>query len=161
MFIEKATKLFLYSLLQSRRCIGLSDLVEVSSLKPKMKNLNLKIKVVEKSEPKEVISKKDGSIHTVVEATVGDKSGVVILTLWDDSIQKVEVGKTYLLSNVFTGFFKNHLRLNIGRNSSMELIEENIEDVNVRNNVSAKVYKKPFLKKRNRRFVKKRNRKES
>lgn len=125
------------------KVFDLSKLVEIGSLRPNMRNLDLKFRVVEISEPKEVVSRKDGSTHRVAEAVIGDGSGIVTMTLWDDNI-KFEPGQAYLIRNVFTGFFKNHLRINLGRNSEIEVIEDDIGDINTDNDLSAKEYKPRF-----------------
>ncbi|MHA1734921.1 MAG: OB-fold nucleic acid binding domain-containing protein, partial [Candidatus Thorarchaeota archaeon] len=57
----------------------------VSELKPRMKNLTVRFKVLEKGEAREVASRKDGSTHRVMDAVVGDSTGIVTMPLWDDS----------------------------------------------------------------------------
>ena len=64
----------------------------VSDLRPKLREVNLKFKVVEKSEPREVTSQKDGSTHKVAEAVIGDETGNIKMTLWDDQIDMLEEG---------------------------------------------------------------------
>lgn len=105
-----------------------------------MKYLNLKFKVVSVSDPKEVVSRKDGSSHRVAEAVIGDETGIVTMTLWDDTIDKVEAGKTYQVTNAFMSLFKNHMRLNLGRHSELSEIDEEI-NVNAEKDMSARVFK--------------------
>ena len=78
----------------------------VSDLRPNAKSVNLKFKVVSKSEPREVTSRRDGSTHKVVEAVIGDETGIIKMTLWDDQIDMLEENKTYELSNGYVGFFQ-------------------------------------------------------
>ncbi|MFO7836584.1 MAG: hypothetical protein R6V83_08015 [Candidatus Thorarchaeota archaeon] len=108
----------------------------VSELKPKMKNVNIRFKVVDKGEAREVTSNSDGSKHRVLDATVGDSTGTVVVPLWDDSIEEVETGKTYNLENGYTGTFRNQLRLKIGKYSELEEADEEIEEVNFDVNMS-------------------------
>ncbi|MBD3159851.1 MAG: single-stranded DNA-binding protein [Candidatus Lokiarchaeota archaeon] len=108
----------------------------VSELKPGMKNVNIRFKVVDKGEAREVTSRSDGSKHRVLDATVGDSTGTVVVPLWDESIDEMETGKTYELENGYTGTFRNHLRLKIGKYSELEEADEEIEEVNYDVNMS-------------------------
>ena len=112
----------------------------VSELKPFMKNLNLKFKVVEIEESKEVPSKYDKNMHKVADAIIGDETGIVRMTLWDDDIQKLESGKTYQLTNGKTSLFKRHMRVSRGKEGVIEEITEEI-NVNSENDMSSREYK--------------------
>ena len=113
--------------------------MKISELRPFAKKVELTIKAIGKNEVREVQSKLDNSTHKVTEAVVGDDSGTILLTLWDDAIDKVEVGKTYKIANGFTSLFKNSLRLNLGRYGELTDSDETVE-VNETNNVSDKVF---------------------
>ncbi len=109
---------------------------KVSELRPFQKKVELTVKVLEKNEIREVTSKLDNSSHKVTEALVGDESGIILLTLWDDMIEKVELEKSYKIANAYTSLFKNSLRLNIGRYGELTDSEEDLAEVNKENNVS-------------------------
>ena len=111
--------------------------MKISELRPFAKKVELTIKALDKNEVREVTSKLDNSTHKVTEVRVGDDSGTILLTLWDDAIDKVEPGKTYKIANAFTSLFKNTLRLNLGRYGELSETEETVE-VNEENNVSEK-----------------------
>ncbi len=115
----------------------------IEDLKPREKGLDVVFKVVDKGEPREVTSKLDGSTHKVSDVLVGDSTGTVILTLWDDKIDAVEEGKSYKLENGYTSLFKSSLRLNVGRYGKLESSDEDIE-VNTDNNVSEKEFNYGF-----------------
>ena len=116
----------------------------ISDLRPKLKQVNLKFKVVSKSDVREVNSRLDDTLHKVSEAVVGDETGVITMTLWDDQIDLLEEGKTYILKNGYIGFFKNTLRLNVGRYGSIENSDEEISDVNLDNDLSQKTYERRY-----------------
>ncbi|MGQ4833764.1 MAG: single-stranded DNA-binding protein [Candidatus Asgardarchaeia archaeon] len=116
----------------------------VSDLRPKLKQVNLKFKVVSKSDVREVSSRLDGSSHRVAEAVVGDETGVIKMTLWDDQIDLIDEGNTYVLKNGYVGFFKNTLRLNIGKYGSIEESDEEIQSVNLDNDLSNRVYERRY-----------------
>ena len=119
-------------------------LATVSELKPRMKNLTISFKVLEKGETREVTSRHDGATHRVADTVVGDSTGTVVIPLWDDTIEQIEVGKTYKLENGYTGLFQRHLRLNIGRYGVVSDAEEEIEEVNAENDVSAAEHERPY-----------------
>jgi replication factor A1 len=107
----------------------------VAELKPRMKNVTISFKVMEIGG--EVSSRRDGTTHRVVDVVVGDSSGTVQVPLWDDTIDAVEAGKTYNLTNGYTGLFRGNLRLNVGRYGELADAEEAIEEVNMELDMSA------------------------
>ncbi len=111
---------------------------DIANLEPRMKSVNVTFKVIGKSDVREVSSRRDGDLHRIVDATVGDKTGTVLVPLWDGSIEAVETGKTYTLENGYTGLFRGNLQLKIGRHSELKDSKEEIDDVNLEIDMSAK-----------------------
>ena len=109
----------------------------VAELKPRMKNVTVSFKVISMGEEREIESRQDGSSHRVCDITVGDTSGTVQVPLWDETIDSIEEGATYNLTNGYTGLFRGNLRLNVGRYGKLEQAEESIEDVNMTVDMSA------------------------
>ena len=109
----------------------------VAELKPQMKNITITFKVVEIGEAREVTSRGDGSTHRVADVTVGDSTGIVQVPLWDDTIDSVAAGSTFLLKNGYTGLFRGNLRLNVGKYGELSEAEEAIEEVNMEVDMSA------------------------
>ena len=70
--------------------------IQIETLKPQIKNVTVSFKVVEKSEAREVNSRHTGEIHRVVDAIVGDSTGIVSIPLWDDSIENFELKTTHV-----------------------------------------------------------------
>jgi replication factor A1 len=84
---------------------------------------------------------RDGSPHKVSDALIGDETGVVYLTLWDDNIEKVNDGDSIRIENGYVTLFKNNIRLNIGKYGKLEPAKEPLAvEVNQENNVSSKTY---------------------
>ncbi|MFW9850115.1 MAG: hypothetical protein ACFFF4_13335 [Candidatus Thorarchaeota archaeon] len=108
----------------------------VAELKPRMKNITITFKVVEIGEEREVSSRRDMTTHRVADAIVGDTTGIVTVPLWDESIDNMTPGSTFLLKNGYTGLFKNNLRLNIGKYGELSEAEEAIEEINMENDMS-------------------------
>lgn len=117
-------------------------MMSVSDLGPRSRKVNVKVKVVELNEAREVTSRKDGSVNRVTEALVGDDTGVIFLTLWNDDIDRVSVDSALKISNGYCNVFKNSLRLNIGRYGSIEETEEDIT-ANTENNLSERFFEQP------------------
>ncbi|MHA1144026.1 MAG: single-stranded DNA-binding protein [Candidatus Helarchaeota archaeon] len=115
----------------------------VSELGPRMKNINVKAKCESINEVREVTSRGDGSTHRVTEAVIGDETGSILLTIWDDTIDRITIGNSYVVKNSYTSLFRGSLRLNLGRYGELEDSDEEIETVNTENNLSDKVYESP------------------
>lgn len=114
--------------------------LKVEKLTPESRQVNIKVKVVKKGEPRETISRRDGSTHRVADVMVGDETGSVYLSLWDDNIDKVSDGDVVEIKNGYLSLFRGSMRLNIGREGSIEKSQEAIGDVNTSNNLSDKQY---------------------
>ena len=114
---------------------------KVGELTPQSRAVNVTAKVVSKSEIREIPMGRDGSAHKVCDALVGDETGVVYLTLWDDNIEKVNEGDTLRVENGYVTLFKGNIRLNIGKYGKLEPAKEPLTvEVNTENNVSSKAY---------------------
>jgi replication factor A1 len=113
----------------------------VDELKPGLRSINLKVRCNSKNEIRDIVSRKTGENLRVTEAVVGDETGSILLTLWNDDIEKMQPDHVYKLSNAYTTVFKGSLRLNLGKYGSMEEIEESTPaEVKLDNNLSDKVY---------------------
>jgi len=121
---------------------------KVSELTPASRAVNVKAKVVSKTEVRNIAAGRDGAPHRVSDALVGDETGCVYLTLWDDNIDKVKEGDSITVGNGYVTLFRGNMRLNIGRYGTLEIAKEPLEvEVNTENNMSSKVYeqeRRPF-----------------
>lgn len=121
---------------------------KVGELTPQSRAVNVTAKVVSKSEVREIPMGRDGSAHKVCDALVGDETGSVYLTLWDDNIEKVNENDTVRIENGYVTLFKGNMRLNIGKYGKLDLAKEPLTvEVNTENNLSNKTYeqeRRPF-----------------
>ena len=121
---------------------------KVGDLNPQSKAVNVTAKVVSKTEIREIPMGRDGSPHKVSDALIGDETGVVYLTLWDDNIEKVNENDTVRVENGYVTLFKGNIRLNIGKYGKLEPAQTPLAaEVNTENNVSSKAYeqeRRPF-----------------
>jgi replication factor A1 len=122
--------------------------VKVGELSPASRAVNVLAKIVSKSEVRNVALGRDGAPHRVCDALVGDETGCVYLTLWDDNIEKVSEGDTINVGNGYVTLFRGNMRLNVGRYGTLEVAKEALAaEVNTENNMSSKVYeqeRRPF-----------------
>jgi len=115
------------------------EFVKVETLTPSSRGVNVVVKVVSKSEVRNVTGR--GGSHRVAEALVGDETGCIYLTLWDDDIGKINEGVTISIMNGYVNLFRGNMRLNIGKYGSFKVLDVSpIEEVNTENNLSLKQY---------------------
>jgi replication factor A1 len=118
------------------------ELVKVESLTPSSKAVNSIVKVVSKGEVRNV-SGRDYNIRRVADALVGDETGCVYMTLWEDKIDQINEGNTLRVNNGYINLFRGNMRLNIGKYGSFDILEESsIKEVNTENNLSDKRYER-------------------
>ncbi len=109
---------------------------KVNELTPQSKNVNVLIKVVSVGEPKEIPSRFGGEPKKVAEATVGDETGTVILSLWQDQIGSVQENDVLQIENGYISLVRGHMRLNVGKHGKMTKSDKEIAEVNSEVNVS-------------------------
>jgi len=116
------------------------ELIKIEKLTPNSKEVNTIVKMVSKGEVRNVTGR-DYSVRRVADALVGDETGCVYLTLWDDNIEKINEGATLSITNGYVNLFRGNMRLNIGKYGSYQILEESpITEVNTENNLSNKRY---------------------
>ena len=97
--------------------------------------VNVRVRVISKEKPRKAKTR-DGVDHTVVETIVGDRTGIIRLSLWDDWFDKIEENEIIDIANGYVNRFKGRLWLNIGENGIVEKAEEvdfpTIEEINAR-----------------------------
>jgi len=103
----------------------------IAELKPGMKSVNITFKVVSTSEERAVESRRDGETYRVLDATVGDSTGKIMMPIWNEAIETIKEGNTYRLLNGYTGLFRGNLRLQFGKFGTVAPAEEPIEEVNM------------------------------
>jgi len=116
------------------------ELVKIEKLGPNSREVNAIVKVVSKGEVRNVTGR-DYSVHRVADALVGDETGCVVMTLWDDNIDKINEEANLQITNGYVNLFRGNMRLNIGKYGSFQILKEStITKVNTENNLSEKRY---------------------
>lgn len=89
--------------------------MKIKELRNGMKRVNVVAKVIEKSDPREVISRYKDEVYRVATAMISDETGTIKLTLWNDQIDQVNVNDTVKIENGYITTFRGEIQLNVGR----------------------------------------------
>ena len=119
------------------------EITKIKDLKPEDKRVNVLAKVVSKSEPKEITTKY-GEVKHVTEAVVGDETGVVTMSLWEEQADLVEEGETIYVDNGYISLVRGHMRLNVGKYGAIKKSDEVIEEVNESLDMSAQEHERRY-----------------
>ncbi len=109
--------------------------VKVENLNPQSKSVNLTVKVISLGKPQAVPTRGGGDRH-VSEALVGDSTGTVIMSLWENQREGVEEGSVLRIENGYISLVKGHMRLNVGRYGRMTRSSNDVGEVNETLNLS-------------------------
>jgi replication factor A1 len=113
--------------------------MKIGDLNQYSRQINVVVKVISKTDIREVTTKMDETSHKVCEALVADDTGAIYLTLWDDAIDKIQEDNVLSITNAYMNTFRGSMRMNIGRYGNYEVLDEAPwPDVNLENNLSAK-----------------------
>lgn len=89
--------------------------MNIGELKVGMKNINVRGKIVEKSETSEVYSRYGYNVHRVANAMLSDDTGTIKLVLWNEQIDGVSVGDAIEIENGHVTQFRGETQLNVGK----------------------------------------------
>jgi replication factor A1 len=115
----------------------------VSELAPHMSEVNITVKVMSKSDIREVPSRFGESVLKVADALVGDSTGCILMTLWNDEIDKVNENETISIKNGKTSLYRGSMRLKAGKYGTIEPSKTPIAEVNGDNNLSDRQFEEP------------------
>ena len=114
--------------------------MKVGELAPNIREVNLVAKVLELGEIRDVVNRQTGEEHKVMDVLIGDETGTVYFSAWNEHIDSVQENETYQFLNAKTILFRRNIRLSLGRSGQIEGAEEKIDKVETENNVSSKEY---------------------
>ena len=126
----------------------MEEITKIKDLNPYAKRVNVLAKVVHKGEPKE-INTRYGETKHVTEAVVGDETGIITMSLWEDQAELVNEGETIYVDNGYISLVRGHMRLNVGKYGTIKKSEESIEEVNENLDMSAEEHERVYNKRRN------------
>jgi replication factor A1 len=93
--------------------------LEIKDLRNGMKRVSVEAKVIEKGNPREVMSRYKDETYRVADAVVADETGSIKLTLWNEQIDQVNVDNTVKIENGYVTSFKGEIQLNVGKYGKM------------------------------------------
>ena len=89
--------------------------MNIKDLRNGMKRVDVVAQVVEKGNPREVMSRFKAETYTVADAVVADETGSIKLTLWNEQIDQVNVNDKIKIENGYVTSFKGEIQLNVGK----------------------------------------------
>ena len=92
--------------------------MKVNELKDKSPVDEITLKITKKEEPREV---RGGSLR-VCNATGEDDTGSVVVTLWNDDIEKVSEGSTIIIKGGWSQEYNGKMQVSPGRKGTLEVV---------------------------------------
>ena len=95
--------------------------MDIKDIKPNQGNITIEAEVRSKEEPRTFT--KFGKEGRVCNAVLGDPSGEIHLTLWNDDIEKIAVGNKIRLENGWCSEFKEKKQVSAGKFGKLEVLK--------------------------------------
>ena len=113
----------------------------IADLKARQGKIDIVVEVTAKEEPREF--EKFGKTGKVCSATVKDDTGEVKLSLWNEQVDKVNVGDKVHIINGYVNEFQGELQLTAGKFGKLEVVDSVEKDVTQDEKEEAETLKKP------------------
>jgi hypothetical protein len=120
--ISKRTDMLRVHLRQKNKAPGP---FHVSDMRPGMKRVSLKAKVLEIAKPTLVFTKY-GNYAKVANALVADETDAIKLCLWNEQINAISVGDTVQVENANVSMFRGERQLRIGKHGTLHIVKDTI-----------------------------------
>ena len=92
--------------------------MKISELKSGVGNANIEAEIVSMEEPRDVMGK-FGKRLRVASANLKDDSGEIVLSLWNDDVDKYAVGDKVTITDGWVSEYKGSLRISAGRSGKI------------------------------------------
>lgn len=99
--------------------------MEIKDLQARQGNVEIVATVKEISEPREF--EKFGKTGKVANAIIEDVSGKIKLSLWNEQVDKVNVGDKVHIANGYVSEWQGELQLTTGKFGQLEIVESDEE----------------------------------
>jgi len=130
----------------STRQHDLDTWTPIAKFTQEIRRVNVRFNVIKKGEIRTVTQRSVGRKHLISDCIVGDSTGIVSLTLWNEDIDAIEQGQTYELLNGFLNLYDECMILSKGRDGV--LVESSIPIITVNGQIDMS---RPFMGKPKRR----------
>ncbi|MFQ5406246.1 MAG: OB-fold nucleic acid binding domain-containing protein [Candidatus Micrarchaeia archaeon] len=94
--------------------------MNISELKSEMGNVSIKAEVVDIEDVREI--NKMGRTLRVANATLKDESGTIALVLWNENIDKIQVGNTVEIENGYVKSWQDKPQITLGKFGKMTVV---------------------------------------
>tara|TARA_B100001029_G_scaffold175641_1_gene177374 strand:- start:588 stop:1100 length:513 start_codon:yes stop_codon:yes gene_type:complete len=112
--------------------------LKVDELTPRTGRVNMPVKVLSLEEPRAM---DNGTM--ICEGLVGDETGTVIMSFWNDECEVVSNGMTIDLKDARANLVRGHMRISLGKKGSMKESETSLESIKESVNLSDLEYEMP------------------
>jgi replication factor A1 len=109
--------------------------LKVKDLTTDTKSVNITVKVVSIGDP-EAVPARGGGVRHVTEATVGDSTGTVVMSLWEKQSEGISEGTVLRIENGYVSLVRGHMRLNVGKYGRMTPTDADLGEINTEENLS-------------------------
>jgi len=96
--------------------------MKISELRDRMMKIDIEGIISDIPEPR-TVTLRTGQQARVADVILQDASGTITLSLWNDDIDKVQVGFKVKIENGYTNSFRGEVRLNVGRYGRLIILE--------------------------------------
>jgi len=118
--------------------VKIGDNLKIDELTPRTGRVNMPVKVLSLEEPR---SMDNGTV--ICEGLVGDETGTVIMSFWNDECETVENGMTINLKDARANLVRGHMRISLGKKGSMAMSKTSLESIKESVNLSDLEYEMP------------------
>lgn len=117
---------------------GGGEITPIEALERQTKHLTVTVFVKEKVEERSVRTRRDGKMHQISTYLVGDPTGCILLNLWDEWGDLVEVGTSITIEGAFVRAFRGQRFLNLHKRAKITPFRQDVR-FSAANNLSEKV----------------------
>ena len=114
--------------------------MKVDELTPRTGRVNMPVKVLSLEEPRAM---DNGTV--ICEGLVGDETGTVIMSFWNDECETVSNGMTIDLKDARANLVRGHMRLSLGKKGSMKESNTTLDNIKQSVNLSDLEYEMPRM----------------
>ena len=114
--------------------------MKVDELTPRTGRVNMPVKVISLDEPR---SMDNGTM--VCEGLVGDETGTVIMSFWNDEIETAQTDVVLDLKDARANLVRGHMRLSLGKKGSMKESDIVLDNIKQSVNLSDLEYEMPRM----------------
>jgi len=114
--------------------------LKVDELTPRTGRINMPVKILNLEEPRAM---DNGTM--ICEGLVGDETGTVIMSFWNDECETIQEGITIQLSDARANLVRGHMRISLGKKGSMKISDTELNTVKESVNLSDLEYEMPRM----------------